>query len=108
MKVWKQNLGDDATYKKLISAFESAGYQEYAKNIKQLLLTNLSTSSDERNSSDDNLVAPLPPSPVFPIIADTVLLHKKGMANINVIYIITWLLTRCLNFSAYYVYVFTI
>ena len=36
MAEWKQKNGDNATYNNLIGAFERAGYQLFADNIKKL------------------------------------------------------------------------
>lgn len=39
MFVWKQNVGDKATYSKLIDSFKKAGYQTFADYVKNLALT---------------------------------------------------------------------
>ena len=33
---WKQGLGPEATYGKLISAFEAAGHKDYADTVRKL------------------------------------------------------------------------
>ena len=37
MQKWKQTLGDRATYKNLIAAFENAGYQDYADFVYKII-----------------------------------------------------------------------
>ena len=34
---WKQKLGHDATYGKLVSAFTEAGHKDYADNIYEII-----------------------------------------------------------------------
>lgn len=34
--LWKQRHGSKATYKKLISAFEDAGFQDYADAVRNI------------------------------------------------------------------------
>ena len=34
---WKQKLGDDATYRNLITAFELAGHKDYGNFIRSIL-----------------------------------------------------------------------
>ena len=36
LEKWKQNLGCQATYQKLIEVFESAGYQGYAEFVRNI------------------------------------------------------------------------
>lgn len=36
MEIWKQSQGCNATYGKLIAAFESVGYQAYAEFVRKL------------------------------------------------------------------------
>ena len=35
--MWKQRLGSDATYNKLIRIFECAGCKHYAENVKRII-----------------------------------------------------------------------
>ena len=84
--MWQQKLGTKATYRNLLIAFENAGYQGYAENIRKLVSDPISDLKTQ--SSSDNLFASLPPKPLqplpplqqpaFPNVTDTVLLHKQG------------------------------
>ena len=88
--MWKQKLGDKATYRNLILAFENAGYQEYASTVRKLAADR---SCEQKNcfsggSFSSHSYSPLLllQKPVFPNITDTVLLHKQG--NLNFYYIV--------------------
>lgn len=70
LEKWKQKLGSNATYNKLICAFEQAGYQEYADAIRKLVLQISVNKTD--NSTDEKLFPTLPECvsqpqlPIFP------------------------------------------
>lgn len=72
MKRWKQRLGSSATYNNLISAFERAGYKDYAEIVKGLLVKDVHTDSDDSDRIAHNQTPPLsseqslPQLPVFP------------------------------------------
>ena len=88
LKMWQQKLGTKATYRSLLIAFENAGYQGYAENIRKLVSDPI--SDQKTQSSSDNLFASLPPKPlpllqqpVFPTVTDTVFLHQQGRTMRN-------------------------
>ena len=81
--MWQEKLGSKATYRSLLIAFENAGYQGYAENIRKLVSDSI--SDQKIQSSNDNLFEslPLPQQPVFPTVTDTVLLHQQGRTMRN-------------------------
>ena len=46
LQIWKQRLGSDATYQKLINVFERAGYRTYAEIVRNTVCDDESDSSD--------------------------------------------------------------
>ena len=48
LSMWKQRLGSDATYQKLIDIFESAGYRSYAAVVR-----NIACSVESHKGMDD-------------------------------------------------------
>ena len=60
MENWKQSLGPNATYNKLISVFERAGYQLYANTVGEIVKRTPSELAD--SSSDDNMSPPMSPT----------------------------------------------
>ena len=60
--MWKQRLGSDATYKKLIDIFESAGHSNYAEVVRNIIcqggMKNLET--DNLHMQDDSKLLPQP------------------------------------------------
>ena len=59
---WKEKLGKSATYNKLISSFEAAGYKNYADNIKRMF-----GGDDETDNSSDDESFPSPQPPTYPV-----------------------------------------
>ena len=63
MQKWKQTLGSGATYNNLIKVFKQAGYENYAKIVKDLVM---------KNVQKDTTIGQTPPPhseqqlPVFP------------------------------------------
>ena len=37
LQLWKQKLGDEATYRNLIDVFETAGYKNYADMVRSII-----------------------------------------------------------------------
>ena len=56
---WKQKLGSEATYRKLISIFECAGYDTYAEIVR-----NICDTESEDDSSDYD--EPIPQPETYP------------------------------------------
>ena len=77
MQKWKEKLGSEATYKKLIKIFKHAGYELYADVVRSLVTT-CSDQADKHNDSADQqiFVSPSsqPPSPQFPEFPESVTL----------------------------------
>ena len=67
MEIWKQSQGCNATYGKLIAAFESAGYQACADLVRKLannIKIPTDTFSDDKYCHRSPSTSPLvPPSP---------------------------------------------
>ena len=59
--MWKQRLGSEATYQKLIDIFECAGYRNYADIVKNLIC-------DAENETDDSsdYEEPIPQPETYP------------------------------------------
>ena len=82
MGIWKQRLGDNATYNNLIRSFELAGFQQLADTVKKF------EPDVDRNLSMDSITSPQrpssppPPERVFPITAPTVLLELEGQGTL--------------------------
>ena len=64
MEIWKQNRGCNATYGKLIAAFESVGYQVYAEFVRKLT-NNIKIPCG--HVSNDNYHQSPPTSPLVPV-----------------------------------------
>ena len=52
LRLWQQKLGSDATYNKLIGAFNRAGYKQYADNVKKIVQYHNHDDSDSSCSED--------------------------------------------------------
>ena len=73
MEKWKQTLGQEATYSKLIGVFEHAGYKGYAETVRKIV-EQMSSGLADDSSGDESFTGPTPPSspsplpqlPVFP------------------------------------------
>lgn len=77
--MWKQKLGDGATYLNLITAFERAGYQGYADFVKNLDLCEQSSSLTEAAYRPlSRSPSPQPEKPVFPSVTTKFVVQKKG------------------------------
>ena len=79
--MWKQKLGCDATYQKLIDTFEDAGYHSYADIIRNIV----GLQSDKHNMDDHNQLLPQPetyphPKPEIPS-SDTFLRHRPSSCD---------------------------
>ena len=61
LKLWKQRLGSDATYTKLIGVFEHAGYKHYSENIRRIMLCQ--ENCEEMCDSDSDEEGFTPPQP---------------------------------------------
>ena len=67
LQMWKQRLGSEATYQKLIDVFERASYHTYAEIVRNIVCN---TESETDDSHDDDPVSqpatypPLKPSPL--------------------------------------------
>ena len=59
--MWKQRLGSDATYQKLINVFECAGYRTYAEIVRNTLCDDESDSSDDSDYNE-----PIPQPEAYP------------------------------------------
>ena len=73
MEKWKQALGLEATYSKLIDVFEHADYRGYADTVRKIVeqisseLTDNSSGDEDFPGSTPPLSSPtLPQLPVFP------------------------------------------
>lgn len=69
--MWKQKLGSHATYRKLINAFESAGYNAYAEIVRNIVCHNESEMDDlndyaEPLSQPETYPYPKPGPPLSP------------------------------------------
>ena len=60
MLEWKQNLGFDATYRKLMDAFKRAGCNHYADRVKEIA-ANSDSDTDDSSCSDGDYPLPQPP-----------------------------------------------
>ena len=63
--LWKQRNGAKATYNKLISAFESTGYQNYADNVKRMLHVNIEEADVSGGSAE--FFSPVPQPPTYSV-----------------------------------------
>ena len=61
MHTWKQRLGSDATYHKLMDIFERAGYRTYAEIVRNIVCD---TESEVDDSSDYD--DPIPQPETYP------------------------------------------
>ena len=61
MKLWKQRLGSDATYNKLIGVFEHAGYKHYAENIRRIMQCQENCKEVCDSDSDEDCFPPPQP-----------------------------------------------
>ena len=66
LKLWKQQLGSDATYNKLIRVFERAGYKEYADYVRKVFRHRDHSDSDTDDSSSSEDSYPLPQPQTYP------------------------------------------
>ena len=64
--VWKQKLGSDATYQRLMNIFERAGFQNCAEIIRSLVCED---ESEEDDSSDYD--EPIPQPETYPNVQPT-------------------------------------
>lgn len=76
--LWKQKLGDNATYNNLISTFEHAGYQNYADFTRTLI------ASEEKYYQSDDLeegyeLSLSSTQECRPSIVPRVVVHQRGM-----------------------------
>ena len=62
---WKKKLGKSATYSNLISAFEAAGYKNYADNIRRMF-----GNDDDTDDSSGDESFPRPQPPTYPVQHD--------------------------------------
>ena len=62
--MWKQRLGSDATYKKLINVFESAGHHNYANIVRNIACHGGVKSSEIDDLSD--YAEPFPQPETYP------------------------------------------
>ena len=76
--IWKQRLGSSATYNKLISVFERAGYKTYADKIREIVHVHGgetdSSGSSEQSSQPQTYphLKPLnPPLPTESLLSET-------------------------------------
>ena len=63
LQQWKQKLGSGATYNKLISVFERAGYKNYADEVRKIVSDD---NSDSDSSGNEDSALALPQPPTFP------------------------------------------
>ena len=61
LQIWKQRLGSGATYNKLITIFENAGYRGYAEYVRKIAQFQVKGETDD--SSDDE---PIPQPQTYP------------------------------------------
>ena len=61
LKLWKQKLGSDATYNKLIRVFEHAGYKRYAENIGRIMQCQENCKEICDSNSDEDCFPPPQP-----------------------------------------------
>ena len=59
---WKQNLGFDATYRKLMGVFQCAGYKNYADLVNQIAADSDSDMDTDDSSCSDGDYPQQPPS----------------------------------------------
>ena len=59
LEKWKQKLGSEATYSKLIAVFERACCLKYADTVRKIVVDMSSEQTDDSSDSD----TPTPPSP---------------------------------------------
>ena len=64
LKLWKQNLGPNATYQALITAFECIGYRQYANEVEELVTQPQDSDTDDSSCDEDRF--PLPQPQTYP------------------------------------------
>ena len=67
--IWKQRLGCEATYQKLINIFEHAGYCNYAEIVKSIIICDAESEEDDSSDYEEPIPQPetyphLKPSPL--------------------------------------------
>jgi hypothetical protein len=66
LTLWKKKLGSSATYQALITAFERAGYRQYADEVEKLVIQRQDSDTDDSSSDEDPF--PLPQPQTYPNI----------------------------------------
>ena len=56
--MWKERLGSQATYQKLINVFESAGYLAYAEIVRNIASCGVESELHDFSNSEDSLSQP--------------------------------------------------
>lgn len=64
LTLWKQKLGPNATYQALITAFERAGYRQYADEVEKLVIQPQDSDTDDSSCDEDPF--PLPQPQTYP------------------------------------------
>ena len=59
--LWKQQLGSRATYNKLISVFDHAGYKAYSENVRKFACAS-DSETDDSSGNEDSFPSPQPPT----------------------------------------------
>ena len=63
--LWKQRNGSKATYNKLISIFESTGYQNYADDVK--IIAHVNTEKADVSGGSAAFSPPIPQPPTYSV-----------------------------------------
>lgn len=68
LTLWKKRLGYSATYQALITAFQRAGYRQYADEVEKLVIQRQDSDTDDSSSDEDLIRFPLPQPQTYPNI----------------------------------------
>jgi hypothetical protein len=68
LMLWKRRLGSSATYQALITAFQHAGYRQYADEVEKLIIPHQDMDTEDSSSDEDPIRFPLPQPQTFPNI----------------------------------------
>ena len=71
--IWKERLGSEATYRKLIDIFEHAGYRNYADLVKSLICDAESEGDDSSDYEE-----PIPQPDTYPHLKPSPLSSPKS------------------------------